>query len=315
MTPPDRWDRFLWFDDGMPAEPSRTISLLSVVIPTFNAVDLIGEQLAALDAQKYNGAFEVIVSDNGSTDGLRSYIESHPLGEVLRLRWVDSSSARGVSHARNVGVEHAAGEFVAFCDADDRVHPEWLQHMATAAQTADVVGGGLETASINTPLVNSWREFVPSETPHSYGSFLPYAFGANFGAWKIQYQSIGGCDESMTAAGDDIDFCWRAQMAGMTFAHEPKAVVAYRLRSEIASAWKQMRMYGSASAMLHKKYKRHGFKKPSGRALLTEIAALTLLNPVLPHSVTKMPRGKWVTHAGFFVGKVQGSIRERTLFV
>ncbi|MDP1086166.1 hypothetical protein Q6245_27765, partial [Klebsiella pneumoniae] len=89
----------------------------------------------------------------------------------------------------------------------------------------------------------------------------------------------------------------------------------YRLRSEIASAWKQMRMYGSASAMLHKKYKRHGFKKPSGRALLTEIAALTLLNPVLPHSVTKMPRGKWVTHAGFFVGKVQGSIRERTLFV
>lgn len=74
-------------------------------------------------------------------------------------------------------------------------------------------------------------------------------------------------------------------------------------------------MYGSASAMLHKKYKGHGFKKPSGRALLTEIAGLTLLNPALPQSVTKMPRGKWVTHAGFFAGKVQGSIRERTLFI
>lgn len=123
--------------------------LVSVVIPTYNASSTIDEQLHALAAQDYEGPLEVIVSDNNSTDGIRDLIEDHPLVDQLRLRWVSASRKQGVSHARNVGVDKATGDFIAFCDADDRVHPDWLSAMVGAAENADLVSGALETASIN----------------------------------------------------------------------------------------------------------------------------------------------------------------------
>ena len=298
------------------ARPRRELSLISVVVPTFNAVDLIGEQLDALAEQDYDGDFEVLVSDNGSTDGLRSFVESHPLKERLRLKWVDASASKGVSHARNTGVAYARGEFIAFCDADDRVHSSWLRSLARAAARCDLVSGALETATINSPEVNRWREFIPTATPHSYATFLPYAFGCNFGVWKLAYETVGGCDESLPAGGgDDVDFSWRLQLAGMTLVHEMDAIVAYRLRPDFRGTWRQLQNYGVAGAGLHKKYSRFGFARSTPRALAIEVAALMLLNPLLPQFVTRMPRGKWITHAGFFVGKLRGSIRYRTFYV
>lgn len=296
--------------------PRPELSLVSVVVPTFNAVDLIGEQFDALADQDYAGDFEVLVSDNGSTDGLRSFVESHPLKERLQLRWVDASAFKGVSHARNTGVAHAKGEFIAFCDADDRVHASWLRLLTRAAARCDLVSGALETATINSPEVNRWREFIPTATPHSYATFLPYAFGCNFGVWKLAYETVGGCDESFpTGGGDDVDFSWRLQLAGMTLVHEMDAIVAYRLRSDLRGTWRQLHNYGVAGAVLHKKYNSIGFARSTPRAIAIEVAALMLLNPFLPQFITRMPRGKWITHAGFFVGKLRGSIRYRTFYV
>ncbi|MCD2103675.1 glycosyltransferase [Rhodococcus erythropolis] len=298
------------------ARPRRELSLISVVVPTFNAVDLIGEQLDALAEQDYDGDFEVLVSDNGSTDGLRSFVESHPLKERLRLKWVDASALKGVSYARNAGVAYARGEFIAFCDADDRVHSSWLRSLAHAAARCDLVSGALETATINSPEVNRWREFIATATPHSYATFLPYAFGCNFGVWKLAYETVGGCDESLpTGGGDDVDFSWRLQLAGMTLVHEMDAIVAYRLRPDLRGTWRQLHNYGVAGAGLHKKYSRLGFARSTPRAVAIEVAVLMLLSPLLPQFVTRMPRGKWITHAGFFVGKLRGSIRYRTFYV
>lgn len=91
---------------------------LSVVIACYNGADLIAHQLRALANQAYSGPWEVIVSDNGSTDDspriVREFAET-----MDNLRLVDASDRRSRAHARNVGVAAASGEAVLFLDQDD----------------------------------------------------------------------------------------------------------------------------------------------------------------------------------------------------
>ncbi|MCE5292603.1 MAG: glycosyltransferase family 2 protein [Nocardiaceae bacterium] len=61
-----------------------------------------------MDRQTYRPA-EVIISDNGSTDGLPDHIANHPLREKLSMKWVDSSQLKGSAYARNVGAKNATG--------------------------------------------------------------------------------------------------------------------------------------------------------------------------------------------------------------
>ncbi|MBX9147246.1 MULTISPECIES: glycosyltransferase [Rhodococcus] len=288
--------------------------LVSVVIPTYNAASTIDEQLQALAAQDYEGPIEVIVSDNNSSDGIRDLIEDHPLIDQLQLRWVSASLKQGVSHARNVGVDEATGDFIAFCDADDRVHPDWLSAMVGAAENADLVSGALETASINSSEVQSWRRIEPREEPHSYTTYLPHAMGCNFGVWKSSYKAVGGCDENMRI-GEDVDFSWRIQQAGMTFTYEPQALVAYRLRSGLKAAWRQTKAFGAADAFLYAKHRQHGFRRSSKKSVATQVVGLLLLNPILPQAVTRMPRGKWVAHTGLLIGRLTGSVRQRVIYL
>jgi glycosyltransferase involved in cell wall biosynthesis len=85
---------------------------VSVVIPAYNAMDHIGEQLNALSSQDYDGAFEVVVADNGSTDGLAHFITNHPSTDTLSLRLVDASAGRGGGYARNDVVAAYNGDFI-----------------------------------------------------------------------------------------------------------------------------------------------------------------------------------------------------------
>jgi glycosyltransferase involved in cell wall biosynthesis len=93
--------------------------LVSVVIPVYNAEDFIGEALDSVFAQDYE-PFEVIAVDDGSSDGSAAVVESYPDVRFFR------QENRGASAARNVGIEAARGEFVAFVDADDIVPPNKL---------------------------------------------------------------------------------------------------------------------------------------------------------------------------------------------
>ncbi|WFR71788.1 glycosyltransferase family A protein [Prescottella defluvii] len=117
---------------------------VSVVVAAYNALPEIDIQLEALARQDYDGAFEVVVSDNQNSAELRSHIEQHPLRDRLGLRWVDSSAVAGTSHARNVGTRAARYDFVAYCDQDDAVYPGWLTALTVTAKEHGIVGGLLE---------------------------------------------------------------------------------------------------------------------------------------------------------------------------
>ncbi|MBX9148682.1 glycosyltransferase [Rhodococcus qingshengii] len=287
--------------------------LVSVVIPAFNAMDHIDEQLTALSEQDYEGAFEVLVADNGSSDGLGTHIANHVLSQSLTLRLIDASSARGGGYARNVGVSAARGDFIAFCDADDRVHPSWLTALTHAAANAHAVGGVVETMSINSAEVASWRTFT--NTQFGSDDFLPYGITCTFGIWRSAFDQVDGFDLRYVNSGEDIDLSWRLQLAGMKLAHAPEAVVAYRLRSTYRETWNQTRAYGMASAQLYSHFRESGHRRTPMRTLGTTLLALLLFNPLVPSRFSPIPRGRWFVHAGNLVGKLQGSLKYRVLYL
>jgi glycosyltransferase involved in cell wall biosynthesis len=90
--------------------------LVSVVIPTYNRVSIVGRAIDSVLSQHYR-AVEVIVVDDGSTDGTEDLVRKYD----SRVRYVRQSNA-GVSAARNLGLRETKGEFIALLDSDD----EWL---------------------------------------------------------------------------------------------------------------------------------------------------------------------------------------------
>jgi len=122
--------------------PAHPLAAISVIVPVYNVQDHVGACLASLRAQHFTD-FEAIVIDDGSTDDslvrLRAAIGDDPRFAVI------AQDNRGLSGARNAGLDIARGAFIAFLDGDDRYDPDFLGHMHTAltGSDADWVACGL----------------------------------------------------------------------------------------------------------------------------------------------------------------------------
>jgi GT2 family glycosyltransferase len=281
--------------------------LVSVVIACHNGLSTLDVQLVALAMQDYQGGFEVVISDNGSTDGLRAHIERHPLHARLNLRWVDSADRRGTPHARNVGVRAAKGDLLLITDQDDRAHPRWISEMVAAAAQYDAVSGTLEVESLNSPRVAAWRPLPDPERPYAM-HFLPIAFGNSFAAWRTTLDAIDGYDETLTGGAEDLDISWRIQQAGMSLGHAPKAVMAYRLRSSHRETWHQAVGYGRTTSQAYLKHRAHG-------ASHTPTALMVLAVPVmllaLPLQIRSRWRGRWIFQFGWLIGAIGHRVAAR----
>lgn len=100
--------------DSIPRDVRSRMALVSVVIPAYNGAPYIGEALDSVFRQT-GVDMEVIVVDDGSTDGTGEVVQNYRGGAVTYLRQAN----RGNSHARNRGILASSSEFIAFQDADD----------------------------------------------------------------------------------------------------------------------------------------------------------------------------------------------------
>lgn len=91
--------------------------MISVIIPTYNCEQFIPRLIRSIRKQQPE-KFEIIVIDDGSTDGTYKFFEDKP------LRYIRLSEHRNANYARNKGLEGARGEYVFFCDADAVLYPD-----------------------------------------------------------------------------------------------------------------------------------------------------------------------------------------------
>ena len=103
--------------------------LISVIIPIYNAAQTLDKCMASVIKQTYDD-FEIILIDDGSIDGSGNLCDLW-CGKDLRVRVVHQHN-KGVSAARNLGIEISRGEYLAFVDPDDFVEPSYLEHLYNA---------------------------------------------------------------------------------------------------------------------------------------------------------------------------------------
>lgn len=110
----------------------------SVIVPTFNRVDMLPRAVASVLAQEF-ADLELLIVDDGSTDDTPAVLAALDDPRVRVLRQANG----GVSSARNLGLSRARGEAVTFLDSDDESHPEWLSVFAAVLKDPRV---GIATA-------------------------------------------------------------------------------------------------------------------------------------------------------------------------
>jgi O-antigen biosynthesis protein len=237
---------------------------VSVIVCTHNGERTLGQCLERLEDLSYPD-FESIVVDDGSTDGSADIARAHGAKLV-------QTEHRGLSFARNAGVAQATGEVVAFLDDDAYPDPDWLHYLAASLRANAHAGvGGPNIPPDDDGLVADCVAAAPGGPIHVLISDreAEHVPGCNMAFRKSVLEEIGGFDERFTAAGDDVDVCWRLQESGRTLGFSAGAVVMHRRRDSVRRYLKQQYGYGKAEALLERKwpsrYNRVGSSRWSGR--------------------------------------------------
>jgi peptidoglycan/xylan/chitin deacetylase (PgdA/CDA1 family)/glycosyltransferase involved in cell wall biosynthesis len=226
------------------------------MIKCLDGAATLPETLASLAMQVDAPEWELVLADNGSTDGTQAvftdWAARHP---HIAARLVDTSAQRGRAHCVNAGIRAAKGERLLFVDADDTVEPGWLAAMARALEGHDFVAARLDTRSLNADWVSEMR---PAEQDHDlprmpHGPYCTHAGGATLGFHRHVFEVLGGFDPELPALEDE-DFCVRAHLAGFDLRLVPDAVYNYRFRSEPEAIYRQARDYTRARALIRRRY-------------------------------------------------------------
>lgn len=145
-------------------------SLVSVIVPIYNAEKALNECLDSIVSQTYE-QIEVILVDDGSTDTSGAICDSYAENDS-RVR-VFHNTNHGVSYTRNFGVANAAGRYITFVDADDRIEPDAVELLVTAMEehNTDLVFGGYGKFNDGHQKDYETRSILPADTAPSEGVF------------------------------------------------------------------------------------------------------------------------------------------------
>lgn len=282
---------------------------LSVVIPCLDAADTLPAQLAALAAQSYDGEWEAIVADNGSSDGSRAVVESFR-PRCRRLSLVDASDRRGRAHARNAGAAASAADALLFVDADDEVAPGWLAAMGAALSRHDFVACRYDSDTLNPEWArgthaNPQRDGI---SRYDYPDYLPHAGGGGLGVRRPVHVAVGGFDETMPAL-EDTDYCWRVQRAGYPLVFVPAAVVRIRHRHDARGMFRQGWRTGRYNVLIYAKYRPLGMPRLGVLPGVLKWGALAARSPLM--LLSRAGRARWIWQLGWRLGRLHGCLLYR----
>ncbi len=235
--------------------------VLSIVVPTRNRRTILSRTLPPLLAQRgIEGDYEVIVVDDGSSDGTSSMLQRPDWGSRLR---VVSQPHRGLAAARNRGAMEAQGAIVLFLDDDMIAGPELAAiHLDEhGAATPKVVLGALDLAeevrrSFLKEGVAAWsRDMNRRLSEPGYRlRFDDWSFG-HASVDRALFRDAGGFDEAFVSYGnEDYDLGWRLIQRGVEVRFTPRAVARQIYDKNLAAWLRDIHHVGRADVVLAAKY-------------------------------------------------------------
>jgi glycosyltransferase involved in cell wall biosynthesis len=265
--------------------------VLSVVVCSYNGASRLGPCLDAISNQRV--PVDILIVDDGSTDGTDALARSYGFSVIRH------ETNRGISVARNTGLNGASSSIVAYCDDDCTPPLDWTEQILNAWSNhpeAAVIGGMIEVDHplsftqrylvFRNPLVPAesalahdpsfWyrltRQFRPprfSETE----SFPVYSVvGANMSVHRARAREVGGFDESLVfGEGEEVSLCIaaRERYGEQSVIVNPRVVLAHRFDSSMIRTWRRSFAYGQGAG--------ERWRKASGWPSLPVVGPIAIL--------------------------------------
>jgi O-antigen biosynthesis protein len=222
---------------------------VSVVVCTYNGGRTLEQCVRSLLALDYPD-YEVIVVDDGSTDDTPAILARFPQVRVLR------QENRGLSVARNAGLQAATGSLIAYTDSDCFADPQWLVQLVHRFRSSTAAGVGGPNLTPEDGRLAACVAASPGQPVHVLESdqVAEHIPGCNMAFRREALLAVNGFDPVYRKAGDDVDLCWRLQQAGYWITFAPGAFVWHHRRQGPRAYLRQQAGYGEAEALLRFKH-------------------------------------------------------------
>lgn len=228
---------------------------VSVIIPVFNGERTIARAVESVFAQSCDGKIEVVVVNDGSTDGTASVLERY----AGRIRVVNQAN-RGLAAARNAGAGASSGELLAFLDADDEWLPEKLAVQIPAlAKRADAVmvySDAVQIDSSENQVYDSYTRPDQRRAP-TLAEMLSDAWNilpSSLLLRRSTFDEIGGfCEEFRAPIYEDTWFCLLVAERG-SFVYLDRPLLRYERANPVENAEKRLGSEGSRSALFTERF-------------------------------------------------------------
>jgi GT2 family glycosyltransferase/glycosyltransferase involved in cell wall biosynthesis len=300
--------RFKWVQTGVVKASEKDTdhptwkAEVSIIIPVFNKLPLTRLCLESIRANTAGVAYEIIVVDNGSTDGTVDFLRQEE--EAGRLKVIPNSENLGFAKACNQGAREASGRYLLFLNNDTQVKSEWvppLLHIldsdsAVAASGSKLLfpDGALQHAGI--AIIEDRKLPDPLVARHLYyrqASDLPEAnvtrqYQALTAACllirKDAFDEVKGFDEGYWNGYEDVDLCFKLRERGWKLIYQPESVV---IHFESQSGNERFAKVSKNISRLHEKWL--GKVKPDLIIEKDGTAKETRAAGILPYSMVKRP--------------------------
>jgi glycosyltransferase involved in cell wall biosynthesis len=252
----------------------------SITIPTYNRINRLRRCLAAATSQDYQD-YEVIVVDDGSTDGTGDMIKQ----EFPKANYIRQEPNRGPAAARNAGIRAATGEIIAFTDDDCLPPLDWLTRLADGYMnypTITGVGGFIEAPQhlLQSNLIAQYersigRDRYGARDAEVLGGYNCPAGGTNNMSYRRKaLLDIQGFDETFPyPAAEDADLKWRLCQQGAQLLYTP--VKVNHLQSYTWNNFRRQQIRRGRGVIYFER--KHFGRAPSISRILLRIAKRSLL--------------------------------------
>src|SRR6202167_773936 len=220
----------LWFHSAKllevaepPSQPPKPPKVSALVV-SYNRRDLLRRALEALERSEARDSIEIVVVDNGSTDGSQQLESEYPYARFIRI-----PRNFGLTKALNLGIRGSEGEYIFFLHEDTEVFPEAVRTLADVLDRQPEAGAscpllvdaeGRPAPQLGRfPPDNNWQPAEPGDEPVP----VDYARGAALMIRRFFLTAMRQIDESYGQFGSDADLCYQVRRAGKKILLVPAA--------------------------------------------------------------------------------------------
>jgi glycosyltransferase involved in cell wall biosynthesis len=234
---------------------------VSVLVTSYNHARYVEQALDSLRRQT-SGDFEVIITDDASTDGCADVIEAWLARTGYPAQFIRNRSNRGICANRNTALARTSGAFICSLSGDDCYEPERIARqldcfLAQPGQVAAVYSDMLIVDSAGKPVGSNFLDLTLQGAPPPQGEIFARILSGNFlpapatMVRRSAIDNVGGYDESLSY--EDLDM-WLRLSFRCHFVHLPGALVRYRQHSDSMSDSPhiQPRIHASYTKILRK---------------------------------------------------------------